>query len=107
MYRWGFKTSCWADFGYGGPVEPPLRVVQPPGADYRSDCKNVTPLVLPKALAKEAHYVLLKLCAKMESEGTKSFRIMAKISINHNKEENPMLHTLFTHKQDSKTLIPS
>jgi hypothetical protein len=23
----------------------------------------VTPLVLPKALAKEAHYVLLKLCA--------------------------------------------
>ena len=42
----------------------------------------------------------------MESEGTKSFRIMAKLSINHNKEENPMLHTMFTHKQDSKTLIP-
>jgi hypothetical protein len=63
--------------------------------------------VLPKALAKEAHYVLLKLYAKMESEGTKSFRIMAKLSINHNKEENPMLHTMSTHKQDSKTLIPS
>jgi hypothetical protein len=63
--------------------------------------------VLPKALAKEAHWVLLKLYAKMESEGTKSFRIMAKLSNNHKKEENPMLHTMFTHKQDSKTLIPS
>jgi hypothetical protein len=49
--------------------------------------KAVTPLVLPKALAKEAHYVLLKLCAKMESEGTKSFIIMVKISIIHNKKE--------------------
>jgi hypothetical protein len=27
----------------------------------------------------------------MESEGTKSFRIMAKLRINHNKEGNPML----------------
>jgi hypothetical protein len=43
----------------------------------------------------------------MESEGTKCLRIMAKLSINHNKEENPMLHIMFTHKQDSKTLIPS
>jgi hypothetical protein len=43
----------------------------------------------------------------MESEGTKSFRIMAKLSINHNKEENHMFHTMFTHKQYSKTLIPS
>jgi hypothetical protein len=43
--------------------------------------------VLPKALAKEAHWVLLKLYAKMESDGTKSFRIMAKLSINHNKKK--------------------
>jgi hypothetical protein len=34
--------------------------------------KNVTPQVLPKALAKEAHCVLLKLDAKKESEGTQS-----------------------------------
>jgi hypothetical protein len=32
IYRWGFKTRCWTDFGCGGPVEPPLRPVQPPGA---------------------------------------------------------------------------
>jgi hypothetical protein len=50
-------------------------------------CIGVTPLVLPKALAKEAHYALHKLCAKMESEGTKSFRTMVKISIIHNKKE--------------------
>jgi hypothetical protein len=31
IYRWGFKTSRWTDFGYGGPVEPPLGPVQPPG----------------------------------------------------------------------------
>jgi hypothetical protein len=43
----------------------------------------------------------------MESEGTKSFRGMVKISINHNKKENPIFHTMFTHKQGSKTLIPS
>ena len=29
IYRWGFKTSRWADFGCGGPVEPPLGPVQP------------------------------------------------------------------------------
>jgi hypothetical protein len=40
IYRWGFKTSGWADFGCGGPVELPLGPVQPPGADCRSDCKN-------------------------------------------------------------------
>jgi hypothetical protein len=34
-------------------------------------------------------------------------RGMVKISIYHNKKENPILHTMFTHKQDSKTLIPS
>jgi hypothetical protein len=34
-------------------------------------------------------------------------RGMVKISINHNKRENPILHTMFTHKQDSKTIIPS
>jgi hypothetical protein len=22
IYRWGFKTSRWTDFGCGGPVEP-------------------------------------------------------------------------------------
>ena len=33
---------------------------------------TVTPLVLPKALAKEAHWVLLKLYAKLESGGTQS-----------------------------------
>jgi hypothetical protein len=32
IYRWDFKTSRWADFGYGGPVEPPLGPIQPPGA---------------------------------------------------------------------------
>jgi hypothetical protein len=32
IYRWGFKTSRWADFGCGGPVEPPLGPVQPHGA---------------------------------------------------------------------------
>jgi hypothetical protein len=32
----------------------------------------VTPLVLPKALAKEAHWVLLKLYARLESKGTQS-----------------------------------
>ena len=32
IYRWGFKTSRWADFGYGGPIELPLGLVQPPGA---------------------------------------------------------------------------
>jgi hypothetical protein len=32
IYRWGFKTRCWTDFGCGGPVEPPLGPVQPPGA---------------------------------------------------------------------------
>jgi hypothetical protein len=32
IYMWGFKTSRWADFCCGGPVEPPLRPVQPPGA---------------------------------------------------------------------------
>jgi hypothetical protein len=32
IYRWGFKTSRWADFGYGGPVELPLGPVQPPRA---------------------------------------------------------------------------
>jgi hypothetical protein len=31
----------------------------------------VTPLVLPRALAKEAHYVLLKPCAIMERRGLK------------------------------------
>jgi hypothetical protein len=31
LYRCGFKTSCWTDFGCGGPVEPPLGPVQPPG----------------------------------------------------------------------------
>jgi hypothetical protein len=43
----------------------------------------------------------------MGSEGTQSFRGMVKISINHDKKENPILHTMFTHKQDSKTLNPS
>jgi hypothetical protein len=51
--------------------------------------------------------VLLKLYAKMGSEGTQSFRGMVKIGINHDKKENPILHTMFTHKQDSKTLNPS
>jgi hypothetical protein len=23
IYRWGFKTSRWTNFGCGGPVEPP------------------------------------------------------------------------------------
>jgi hypothetical protein len=32
IYRWGFKTSRWTDFGCGGPVEPPLGPVQPPRA---------------------------------------------------------------------------
>jgi hypothetical protein len=32
IYRWGFKTSRWTNFGSGGPVEPPLGLVQPPGA---------------------------------------------------------------------------
>jgi hypothetical protein len=32
---------------------------------------GVTPLVLPRALAKEAHYVLLKPCAIMERRGLK------------------------------------
>ena len=32
IYRRGFKTSRWANFGCGGPVEPPLGPVQPPGA---------------------------------------------------------------------------
>jgi hypothetical protein len=32
IYRWGFKTSRWTGFGCGGPVEPPLGPVQPPGA---------------------------------------------------------------------------
>jgi hypothetical protein len=67
----------------------------------------VTPQVLPKALPKEAHCVLLKLYAKMGSEGTQSFRGMVKIGINHDNKENPILHTMFTHKQDSKTLNPS
>jgi hypothetical protein len=31
----------------------------------------VTPLVLPRALAKETHYVLLKLCAKKKRRGLK------------------------------------
>jgi hypothetical protein len=32
IYRWDLKTSRWTDFGCGGPVEPPLGPVQPPGA---------------------------------------------------------------------------
>jgi hypothetical protein len=32
IYRRGFKTSRWADFGCGEPVEPPLGPVQPPRA---------------------------------------------------------------------------
>jgi hypothetical protein len=32
IYRWGFKTNRWTDFDCGGPVEPPLGPVQPPGA---------------------------------------------------------------------------
>jgi hypothetical protein len=42
----------------------------------------------------------------MESEGTQSFRGMVKISINHNKKETLAFIQFFTHKQDSKTLIP-
>jgi hypothetical protein len=34
--------------------------------------------------------------AKIGSEGTQGFRGMVKISINHDKEENPILHTKFT-----------
>jgi hypothetical protein len=34
-------------------------------------------------------------------------RGMVKIRISHNKRENPILHIMFTHKQDSKTLSPS
>jgi hypothetical protein len=26
IYRWGFKTSRWTDFGCGGPVESPQRL---------------------------------------------------------------------------------
>jgi hypothetical protein len=33
--------------------------------------ESVTPLVLPRALAKETHYVLLKPCAIMERMGLK------------------------------------
>jgi hypothetical protein len=32
IYRWGFKTSRWADFGCGGLVELPLGPVQLPRA---------------------------------------------------------------------------
>jgi hypothetical protein len=32
IYRWGFKTSRWADFGCGEPVELPLGPVQLSGA---------------------------------------------------------------------------
>jgi hypothetical protein len=32
IYRWGFKTSRWVDFGCGEPVELPLGPVQLPGA---------------------------------------------------------------------------
>ena len=38
IYRWGFKTSRWADFGCGGPVELPLVPVQLPGAGLQSVC---------------------------------------------------------------------
>jgi hypothetical protein len=40
IYRWGSKTSCWAELFCAGPVEPPLGPVQPPQdrlADYGSD----------------------------------------------------------------------
>jgi hypothetical protein len=40
------------------------------------------------------------------SEGTKSLENMVKPSIDHHKQSNPSLHTIFTHKQGSKTLIP-
>jgi hypothetical protein len=32
IYMRVFKTSRWANFCCGGPVEPPLRSVQSPGA---------------------------------------------------------------------------
>jgi hypothetical protein len=67
---------------------------------------HVTPLVLPKALAKKHTCVLIKLYAKMESEGTQSFRGRVKISINHNKKETLAFIQFFTHKPGSKTLIP-
>jgi hypothetical protein len=42
IYRWGFKTSRWTDFGCGGPVEPPLGPVQPPGQSVcQSDWQTV------------------------------------------------------------------
>jgi hypothetical protein len=43
----------------------------------------------------------------MGSEGTQIFRGLVKISINHEQKENPILPTMFTHKQDFKTLNPS
>jgi hypothetical protein len=41
------------------------------GTRFLQGGRAVTPLVLPKALSKETHYALLKLCAKMEIRGLK------------------------------------
>jgi hypothetical protein len=52
-------------------------------------------------LVSYSHYMLEWKVKELKVRG------MVKIRINHNKKENPILHTMFTHKQDSKTLIPS
>ena len=70
------------------PLGTPLKDPYPISGRDSFKGEGCNTLVLPKALAKEAHWVLHKLYAKMESEGTKSFRIMAKLSINHNKKES-------------------
>jgi hypothetical protein len=40
IYRWGFKTSRWADFGCGGPVVLPQGPVQPPRVGRQSACQS-------------------------------------------------------------------
>jgi hypothetical protein len=49
---------------------------------------SVTPRCYLKPWPKKHTYVLLTLYARMESEGTQSFRGMVKISITHNKKES-------------------
>jgi hypothetical protein len=65
----------------------------------------VTPQVLPKILAHWAHFWPLIHYVKLESEGTKSFRIMAKLSIDHSKRDT--IDTIHSHSwKGSKTLNP-
>jgi hypothetical protein len=65
------NRHTWRIFRQPQP-QPAEMDLPPPPPPVGVDPAVLTPLVLPKALAKEAHWVLLKLYAKMESERTQS-----------------------------------